>query len=227
MIYAQHREAVERNVRHELPETLAHRLASTPVVEMLGVHVRDDGHRAGQPQEGAVAFICLHHHPLARTLAGVGAIGVDDAAIDDGGVEPRRLQHGRDQRSRRRLAVRATDRDGPFQAHQLSQHFGTPHHGQHADARGLDLRIVAPHRGRGDDDLRRAQVFRRMADGDGNARGTQPRNVGTLRDVAALHRVAEIVQHLGDARHADAADADKMDRSDGERQRAHLLALLD
>ena len=33
-------------------------------------------------------------------------------------------------------------------------------------------------------------------------------------DVRALHLVAEDVHHLGDARHADAADADEMDRAD-------------
>ena len=42
----------------------------------------------------------------------------------------------------------------------------------------------------------------------------QPLHVGAVGDVAALHRVAEIVQHLGDAAHADAADADEMDRAD-------------
>ena len=40
------------------------------------------------------------------------------------------------------------------------------------------------------------------------------RDIGALGDVAALHRVAEIVQHLGDAGHADAADADEMDGAD-------------
>ena len=43
---------------------------------------------------------------------------------------------------------------------------------------------------------------------------TQPARVGAVGEVAALHLVAEIVQHLGDARHADAADADEMDQSD-------------
>ena len=38
--------------------------------------------------------------------------------------------------------------------------------------------------------------------------------VGALGDVAALHLVAEIVQHLGDAGHADAADADEVDETD-------------
>ena len=42
----------------------------------------------------------------------------------------------------------------------------------------------------------------------------QALDVGALGDVRALHRIAEIDQHLGDAAHADAADADEMDRAD-------------
>ena len=52
-----------------------------------------------------------------------------------------------------------------------------------------------------------------------------PRSRWTLAfsaDVRALHAVAEIDQHLGDAAHADAADADEMDRSDVAR---HLHAV--
>ena len=66
-----------------------------------------------------------------------------------------------------------------------------------------------------------------MADGDRDAGLAQAADIGGIGDVAALHRVAEIVQHLGDAGHADAADADEMDGADGQRQAlscAHLLA---
>ena len=52
--------------------------------------------------------------------------------------------------------------------------------------------------------------------------GAQAGDVVALGDVAALHRVAEIVQHLGDAGHADAADADEVDGADVERQRSHV-----
>ena len=46
----------------------------------------------------------------------------------------------------------------------------------------------------------------------------QPLDIGALGDVGALHLVAEIDQHLGDAAHADAADADEMHRPDLARQ---------
>ena len=39
----------------------------------------------------------------------------------------------------------------------------------------------------------------------------------TVGDVAALHRIAERMQHLGNPGHADAADADEVDGADRER----------
>ena len=42
----------------------------------------------------------------------------------------------------------------------------------------------------------------------------QPLHVRAFRGVRSLDLVAEIVHHLGDAAHADAADADEMQRSD-------------
>ena len=33
-------------------------------------------------------------------------------------------------------------------------------------------------------------------------------------DIAALHRIAQVVHHLGNARHTDPADADEMDCAD-------------
>src|SRR5581483_3792014 len=60
-----------------------------------------------------------------------------------------------------------------------------------------------------------------MADMDLDAEIGQAARVGAVGEVAALHLVAEIVQHLGDTRHADAANADEVDETDIERQRPH------
>ena len=53
-----------------------------------------------------------------------------------------------------------------------------------------------------------------MADRDRDAALAQPLDDIAFGDVRALHLVAEIVHHLGDAGHADAADADEVDRAD-------------
>ena len=83
---------------------------------MIGIgigHHRDGG---GQAQEGAVAFVGLHHHPFAGAQPRIGAIGIDDAAIDDGGIQPAGIQQRRDQRRGRGLAVGAGDGDAGFAA---------------------------------------------------------------------------------------------------------------
>ena len=191
------------------------------MVEVLGVHVGDHGDDRRQAQETAVALVGLDHHPVAGAEPRVGAVGVDDAAVDHGGVEMRRLQHRGDQAGGGGLAVRAADRDRPFQPHQFGQHLGPPHHRDQPRARRRDLGIVALHRGGHHDNLRAAEIGRVMADGDRDAGLAQAADIGGIGDVAALHRIAEVVQHLGDTRHADAADADEMDRADGEWQSPH------
>ena len=62
--------------------------------------------------------------------------------------------------------------------------------------------------------VRRAEVLGPVPDRDARALFAQALHVGGVGGIRALHRVAEVDQHLGDAAHADAADADKVDRSD-------------
>jgi hypothetical protein len=50
-----------------------------------------------------------------------------------------------------------------------------------------------------------------MADADAGAQRGQAANDVTVAHVRPRHRVPEVQQDLGDARHTDAADADEMD----------------
>ena len=59
-----------------------------------------------------------------------------------------------------------------------------------------------------------AEVFGAVADEALDALVAQPLHIGAVGLVGALHAIAEIVQHLGDAAHADAADADEMHEAD-------------
>ncbi len=60
-----------------------------------------------------------------------------------------------------------------------------------------------------------------MADGDIDAQVAQPLYVCAFGDIAALNRVAEIVQDFSNSAHADAADTDEMNRADAEGERLH------
>ena len=57
-----------------------------------------------------------------------------------------------------------------------------------------------------------------MADGNFGAFVAQALDVGAVRGIGALHGVAEIDEHLGDAAHTDAADPDEVDRPNVARQ---------
>ena len=222
MVDAHHGEAVEGHVLDELAEGVADPVEAAVVVEMLGVDVGDQRHVDRQPDEGAVGLVGLDHHPVGRAHPRIGAVGVDDAAIDHGRVEAAGIEQRRDHRGGRRLAVRAGDGDRLLEPHQLAEHLGAAHHRQEPLAGELQLGIVALDRRGDDDDLGVAEIGRVVADRHRHAEPAQALDVGVLGDVGALHPVAEIDQHLGDAAHADAADADEMHRSDVSR---HLHAV--
>ena len=90
--------------------------------------------------------------------------------------------------------------------------------GMRLRARRRKLGIVALDRGRDDDDRGVAEIGRVMADEHLGAALAQALDVGVVGGVRALDGMAEIDQHLGDARHADAADADEMNGADLFRQ---------
>src|SRR5262249_6312402 len=64
---------------------------------------------------------------------------------------------------------------------------------------------------RDDDDGRLSEICRVVPDMSRDAPLAQTLEVGALRSIRALHLIAEIGEHLGDPRHADAADADEVD----------------
>ena len=218
MVDAHHREAVERHALDEIAEGILHGLERLEVIEMFGIDIGDDGDFGRQLQEGAVALVGLDHHPVARPQPRIGAVGIDDAAIDDGGIEIAGIEQRRNHRGGGGLAVGAGNRDAAFQPHQFGQHLRAPHHRNALGTRGEQFRIVALDRGGHHQHVGARDVLRPVADRDIDALLAQPHHIGAFRCIGALHRVAEIAQHLGDAAHADAADADEMNGADLARQ---------
>ncbi len=181
------------------------------MVEMLGIDVGDDRDRPVEPQEAAVAFIGFDHHPLGLAQSGVGAIAVDDPAIDHRRVHPPGVEQASDHRRGRGLPVRPSDRDGRLHPHQFGQHFRAPDPGQPPLDRGNDFRIVGLDRGRADDHLRVPQIVGRMADHHRDSDFSEPFDDIVFRNVRSLDRIAQLVHHLGDPRHADSANANEVD----------------
>ena len=116
MIEAHHREAIKGQILDEAPEGILDRIEGLEMIEMLGIDIGDDRDIGRQLQESAVAFVGFDHHPIAGAKPRIGAIGVDDPAIDDGRIEFAGFEQRRDKRRRRRLAMRAGDGDALLQA---------------------------------------------------------------------------------------------------------------
>jgi len=131
------------------------------------------------------------------------------------------IQQRRNHRRRRCFAMGARNRDGPFKAHQFGKHVGALDHRDMTRARGGDFRIVALDRGRNDHRVCAFDVLRLVADHHRHALVAQALNIGPVRNVRAAHIVTERPHHIGDAAHADAANADKMHNARAEGQ-AHL-----
>ncbi|GAN85304.1 hypothetical protein GHA01_22200 [Novacetimonas hansenii] len=64
-----------------------------------------------------------------------------------------------------------------------------------------------------------------MADRDRDARRAQACDIGAFGDVGPLYRVTQHMQHLGNAGHADAAYADKVDGANGKGQGSHYVSV--
>ena len=158
------------------------------MIEMLGIDIGDDDDIGGQLDEGAVRFIRLDHHPVALAEPRIGAIGIDDAAIDDGRIEAAGIEQRRDERCRRRLAMRAADRDAGFEAHQFGQHFGAAHDRQDSGARASTSSGLSSLTAEETTTTCASPRFSaRVADDDLDAALAQPRDIVVVGDVGALH----------------------------------------
>ena len=183
MVHAEHGEAVEGDILDEILEGAFEAFEIPVVVEVLGVDIGDNGHGGAEPQEAAIALVGLHHDPVALAHLRIGAIGVDDAAIDYGGIEAPRVEHRGDHGGRGRLAVGARHGDGEGKAHELRQHLGAADEGNAKRAAGGHFGIIGLD-GAGIDDGRGAlHMGGGVADEDAGAQARQALGVGARLSV--------------------------------------------
>ena len=126
-----------------------------------------------QVQERRVGLVGLGDQEIALAEARVRVGRQQPAADDERRIEPAFGEHRRDEARRRRLAVRAGDRDALLQAHQLGQHQRARHDRDAALARGDDLGIVGGDRRRHDDRVGAGDVRRGVADRDRRRRAAR------------------------------------------------------
>ncbi len=215
VVAAHHRDAVEGQAMDEIDEGL---LEPTQVVA-VGVHVvlvdvRHDRDHRRQEQEGGVRFVGFGDEKLAETQAGVGAGRVESAADDEGRVEPGFGQATGGQAGGGGLAMGAGDSDALLEAHQFSQHLGAWHDRNVSCACGGHFRVVFFHGGRNHHGIGIDNVFGAMADGHADAFFAQTKRGRRGGQVGAADRETLVGEHLGDARHAGAANPDEVNAFD-------------
>ena len=191
--------------------------------EMVAVDVGD--HRQGrmQVQERGIALVGLGDHVRAAAeggathaaLAGcVGGSAEQPAADDVGGVETRFGKEGSDHARGGGLAVGAGDGNADSVPHQLAEHLRPRDHGDATRAGTFDFGVVGGDGARGHDDIGRPADIEgggRVADAGGGAERRQMSGRGGRHEIGTGHLMAFPEQHLGDAGHAGAADADEVD----------------
>ena len=87
MIRAHDREPVERDILDKGAECVLHGLKCLEMVQMFRIDVGNNRNVGRQFQECTVRFIGLDDHPVSAAEPRIGAVGVDDAAIDHGRIE--------------------------------------------------------------------------------------------------------------------------------------------
>ena len=213
VVRTQDGKSVERQVLDEGIKRLAQFFHAAIMVHMFRVDIRDHGAGRVQLGEGSIAFVAFDHHPVALARLVVRAIGMDDAAIDDGRVDVRTIQQRRDHAGRRCLAMRSGDTDRVFQARDLGQHIGTAHNRNAGSAGGVHFGISGFDR-RGDDDgPGTLHIFGLVANEDLCAALSQTLDIVGFTNIRTLNLIAHRDHHIRNAGHANAADANNMRRA--------------
>ena len=145
-----HRRAVGE--REERPERLVDVALGRVGRVVVELGVGQDGDPGRELEQRAVGLVGLDDQPLPRAPAGVGPRRADGAADEVARVHPAAAQRVHEHARRRRLAVRAGDRDRRAQPGELAEQVGAVQLAQAALARSGALGVVGRDRA-GDHDL--------------------------------------------------------------------------
>ena len=180
---------------------------------MFRVNIGHHGNRCREPVEGAVTFVGLNHHPLTLPHACVRTVGVNYAAVDNSRVDTARIQQRADHGCCCGFAVGSRDGHVRFQAHQFRQHFGAAHNRQALRTCCIVFSVTGFDRTRDHHNIRILKIFSSLPDENFSPQtGQTIRDFGCLQ-VRALHSIAMVQKHFGNAGHANAANPHKVKRA--------------
>ena len=181
------------------------------VVQVVGFDVGDHGDAGRKHEEGAVAFVGLHHDDVVRARISAEPGGDQLPADDIPGHGPQVLQHHGDHGRGGGLAVGSRDGDPVAAQQQCAEGRGARQDAQVAGACFHELRVGVADRGGDDDRVGVPHVLGGVADVDGRAELLQFPEQGAVPCVTAGHFHAALQQHARDSGHARAPHADEVD----------------
>ena len=202
--------AVERHLVHEVEKGALHVVHVAVAVHVLAIEVGHDRQDGRELEKRAVALVGFGDQILRPAQPRVRAHGIDASADHDGGIEAAGAKHAGHHRGGRGLAVHAGDGDAVLEAHQFGQHFGALDDGNFARARFQHFGIGGIDRGTGHHHRGPLDMGGLVAFIDHGAQLGEAIGDGAAAQVGTgdFHFLVE--QDLGDAAHADAADANEM-----------------
>ena len=177
---------------------------------MVGVDIGHHGNHGREIQERGVRFVGFGHNILPAAELGVCTGSGELAADNEGRVEAGGGEDGGSEAGGGGFAVRTGNGDALAEAHNLRQHHGARNHRDACLAGGQHFRIIRLDGGGGNHHVHALDMFRRMAVEHLDAHISQLARYRALRLIRAGY-VEFFIQHLGQAAHACAADADEMD----------------
>ncbi len=215
IVAANHGESVERQVVEEFDEGLL-QLVEVAFVgrHVVGVDIGDHRDHRLQVQEAGIALVGLGDQVAAAAELRVGAGGVQPATDDEGRIETGGGEHRGQQAGGGGLTVGAGDGDAVAIAHQLGEHLRTRHHRDALLQGQRDFRVTGVHRAGNHQHVGTVHVAGVVAEEDFRAEALQALGDGRGLEVGTGDFVTQVEQHLGDAAHAGAADADEVHAAD-------------
>ncbi len=178
---------------------------------MFAIDGGDDGDDRGEHQEAAIAFVGFDNEIFPATNTGRGAGLIDFATNDERGIEMSCGKNGSHHGGGGGLAMRASNGNSVFQAHQFGEHLRTGNHRDFLLVRFDHFRIVGFYGGRNYDDVRSLDIVRFMAFVNGGTEVLQTFRDGRGFGVRAGDGIAESEQDFSNATHTDATNANQVD----------------
>ena len=203
-------------VKGQMLQKINERLLQLAEIMGIGIHMIsiDIGHRRHhrvQIQERSIRFIGFSDQKIALPKQGIGAGRSQPPADNKRRIKTGMGENGRHQTGSGGFAMGAGNGNALLQAHQFGQHHRAGHDGNAPLTCGNDFRILIRHRTRHHHHIGHLQIFRAMAKLHPRTRRAQALYRGAVGQIGTGHLIAKVEQHLGNAAHADATDADEMD----------------